>query len=146
MSFLDQLPEAVPPKLPDNLEPENHQRVWYRHRRNGNRGYMVRRDGRECIKLDRPAEDITKPYQQGEWIQEADRRPMTEATMAQVALAADRQLCLFLGEHELSRKDWHSMSDDERIGWMQEGPDDPEIRAVIYEVIMEVLRSHGVQG
>lgn len=122
-----------------NYEPQPNQRDWYSHTRTGDRGYLVRRDGVDYVKLDRPNEEILKRHN-GEWHKDEEHRPMTTAQIAQVAYEADRKLCFFLGKHERARKEWVSLSDKERIAWMREGPKEPGPREELYVAIFASQR------
>lgn len=128
--------------IPDDYDPPKFERVWVRHRLNGNRGWLVRRAAKDCVRLDRENEDIIVPYRKGDWLDEEDIRPLTEAQMAQVAIEAVRgAMSLALGMHEEARKlDWRNMSDRERIKWMREGPASPPILKQLYVANMGVLR------
>ncbi len=121
-----------------DYEPQPNQRDWYSHTRTGDRGYLVRRDGTDYVKLDRPNEEILKRLN-GEWHKDEEHRPMTVAQIAQVAFEADKKLCFFLGQHERARKEWPSLSDKERIAWMREGPKGGP-RQALYEAIFESQR------
>lgn len=128
-------PEPVPEK-PDDHDPEPRDRVWYEHRQTGDRGWMVRRDGKDWIRLDRgPRVERLQPVNPAAWRQVNDYRPMTEHQLAQVAFEADRKLCFFLGQHERSRKEWESLSDKARIRYVKEGPGGDH-RQVLYDAIM----------
>lgn len=125
--------------------PEPHQRVWYEHTITGERGYWVRREGKDKIRLDRPSEEILRPLINtsatvaGEWRKIHDHKPLNVSQIYMVAHEADQTLCHVLG---LSRKkkDWHAMKDEERIDWINKGPDNNEIRIALYRAIMEVLK------
>lgn len=122
--------------------PKDAERIWFRHRYDGQLGFLVQREGRDMIKLDRANEDICRPFNAIEWVPEHERRPMTEAQMAQIAFAADRQLCVFLGMHDKTKEQWLDLREEKRIAWMRQGPAHPEIRANVYRGIMDALRSY----
>lgn len=123
--------QSLPHYDPDALD-----RVYYRRAKDGQLGWYVRREGGDCIKLDRNAQDVIVPYRPREWIEETDRRPLTVPQLAQMALAADCQLCRVLGMHEESRREWLSMKDGERRDWISEGPTDRKERADLWADIM----------
>ena len=105
-----------------NWDPEEHERTWYSHTMTGDHGWMVRRDGRDCIRLDRPDQEIVKVYRDGEWKPELEHRPLTKLQLAQVAYEADRKLCFFLGLHDEARREWNAMREQDRLKWAQHGP------------------------
>lgn len=120
-------------------DPEPHGREWYSHTRTGERGYFVRRGGKNCIRLDRPMEDISKPFNESEWNPDREHRPMTAAQVAQIAFEADRKLCFYLGLRERSRKEWQSLSDKQRQFWMSKGPNESQ-RAELYAGVFLAMR------
>jgi hypothetical protein len=124
----------------DNWDPAPTEREWFSHRHSGDRGYKVRRNGQEHIKLDRPAEDITQPFKAHVWEPDQEYRPMTAAQVAQVAFAADKALCFFLGKHEAARREWASLSDKQKQFWMLKGPQDVQ-RRELYAGVFASLRA-----
>lgn len=122
-------------------DPEPHQREWFTHVRTGDRGYKVLRDGKDCIRLDRPNEEIVKAFAESEWNADREHRPLSVAQMARLAFEADKQLCFFLRLRLKSLKEWESLSDRERMWWMERGPQDPA-RKELYESIFGGLRDY----
>lgn len=120
-------------------------KVWYRSRTTGDRGYLYPDGDRDRIRLDRPNDHVTRPFVMGEWIEEAEVRNFTPMQMAQVAFVADRLLCMFLGEHTKAKLEWLTMKEPARIDFMRKGPsgqDGSPIRRELYGAIMEVLRRY----
>jgi len=117
-------------------------RVWYRSRTTGDRGYVYQDGERVRIRLDRPNDEITRPFHSGEWIEEAEVRNFTPMQLAQIAFVADRQLCTFLGEHAEAKLDWRSLKEDRRIKFMKGGPDGPQIRQELFRAMMGILRKY----
>jgi hypothetical protein len=117
-------------------------RVWYRSRTTGDRGYVYQDGERTRIKLDRPNEDVSRPFIMGEWIEEAEVRRFTPMQLAQVAFVADRQLCTFLGLHTEAKLDWISRREQDRIKFMKHGPKGASIREELFSAIMGVLRGY----
>lgn len=139
--LFDGLDEQLKGEKPPEWDPEPRERVYYRNTMTGDRGYLVRRGGRDVIRLDRPNEEIIHTLSPAQWRVDKEHRPLTDMQLAQVAYAADERLCFFLGEHDPSRKDWIDLSDKERIRWMRKGaPPDPRVRQVLWHKIMETLR------
>lgn len=102
--------------------PDDASRTWYRNDTTGDRGFFVRVDGIDQIQLDRPNEVIRRPFISGEWNVEEEHRPLTLAQLGKVAFVADKELMQALGEHELSRREWHALTDLHRSKWMNHGP------------------------
>lgn len=110
-------------------------RDWYRHWKTGDRGYRETRDGVEVIVLDRPNEDITRPFRKTEWRSDREARPLNRMAIAQVAQTADATLCRVMG-NPLKRPNWIDLSDKQRIAWMKEGPTKSFPRRTLYEFVM----------
>lgn len=103
-------------------DPPKAEREWFSHKQSGDRGYKVIREGKEHIRLDRPMEEITYPFNPSMWDPDEQYRPMSVAQIAQVAFEADRKLCFWLGVPDQSKKEWASLTDKQRQFWMTEGP------------------------
>lgn len=123
-----------------NWDPAINDRIYFRSSSNGERGWMVRRDGIDCIKLDRPMQDISRPYKEGEWSREKQHWPMTEMDKARVTFAADKELCKAIGLFQGSRVTWLDLTDEKRVEWATNGPEKPDIRVKLHATIMECLR------
>ena len=117
-------------------------RVWYRSRITGDRGYIYQDGERVRIRLDRPNDDVSRPYVDSEWIEEVEIRNFTPMQMAQIAFVADRQLCTFLGLHADAKLEWLSQKEPRRIRFMNEGPDGPDVRKELFVAMMGVLRKY----
>jgi hypothetical protein len=119
------------------------ERVYYRHFRDGNRGYLVERDGQQCIKLDRPNEDIVRPFKDAEWLPERENRPCTKAQITKVAFEADKALCGALGMFVEAKREWLNMKEPKRIAWMAGAASPPSelrgLRKELYQRIMALL-------
>ena len=120
-------------------EPELGMREWYTHRGSGDRGYLVRREGKDMIRLDRPSDPHAVRPMSSDWLRDEGWRPITVHQRAQVAFEADRALCRALGVHEETKKNWNELSDSARIRWTTTGPLD-EPRAGLWSAIMDELR------
>ncbi len=129
MNFAEDLPDETPKH-----------KTWYRHGTTGDRGFMVNIDDMDMIQLDRPQEVVRRPFIAGEWNIETEHRPLTIAQVGEIAFMADKQLCQARGEHELARRDWHGLSDAQRIKWMNVGPKDDPLRADLWKATMGVIR------
>lgn len=123
-----------------NWDPPPNERTYYRSVGNADRGWLVRRNGIDCIKLDRPMQDIVRPFREHEWSAEKQHRPLNPIEKARVAYAADQELCKAIGLIRGSRKTWLDISDDMRIQWMNDGPERPDCRVKLFAMIMECLK------
>lgn len=125
-----------------NWDPKPHEREYVRDRDTGDLGWKVRRDGKVAVRLDRPMQEIICNYVPGQWPVDRERRPMTPNQVAQIAFAADRMYLLFNGKAQESRKEWLALKDEEKIAWVDDGPQtsDP-LRANLYKVILRALKS-----
>lgn len=133
--------------LPDHWDPEKDARVYYRRTcrdGSGERGWKVRRNGRDMIRLDLPErgnpmeeEAAIRPFNPAEWSIEKDFRPLTRLQVAHIAFEMDKRLCLYLGLHDAARKEWISLKDEQRIAWRDKGPRNPKIRAIMWKKVMK---------
>lgn len=124
----------------DNWDPKIAERTFFRSTANGDRGWLVRREGIYSIKLDRPMQDIIRPYRAHEWSQEKQSWPMQKIDKARIAFAADKELCKAIGLLTGTRTTWLDLTDEKRIEWMENGPSRPDIRIKLHTMIMEALR------
>lgn len=111
----------------------------------GDLGFLIERDGRQFIKLDRPNQEILRPFNaqtSHEWQPDAVRRPLTNYQIGMVAFAADKALKAALGLHDTTKneKAWLDLSDSQRRLWMEKGPVVDPVRASLYKAIMDELR------
>lgn len=128
--------------MSENEDPKPHERMYYRHTSTGDRGWLVRREGRDMIRMDRGAHEELREFKPTIWVRDNETRPLTVWSVAQVAFAADRQLCRAIGLHELAKKAWLDLSENKRREWMETGPKGPELekRRKLYEAITDSLR------
>lgn len=124
------------------MDPKPADRVYYRHVIEGSRGYEVVRDGKTYIRLDRAAEEILRVLN-ADWIIDHEVRPMTRAQAAQVALAADKQLCVTLGIFPDAKRSWLEMKEERRLDFMHNGPRGrdqiPGLRKALFDAVMGKL-------
>ena len=120
-------------------EPKPSERVYYRSSVDGQRAYVVRRNDEECLRLDRPGEELIRK-KDGTWKLDEQLYPLTAHQLAKVAWVADKALCACIGEHTESKKDWLNTPERERIRFMKEGPDMGNIRDQLYTAIMTSLK------
>lgn len=126
--------------LPDEWDPAPPERSWYSHRVTGDFGWMVRREGKDVIKLDRPGVDEIRTYEEGEWVPRAEVRPLQMAQLAQIAFMADKQYCLATGDYKRAKTEWLSLSQEQRRAWIEKGPQTDPNRKALYEAIVGALR------
>lgn len=124
---------------PDEYEPKPHERVWYTHALTGDRGYAVRRLGKDLVRRDRPGiDDVSDP---SNWKRLVDDVPRFSAIqIAQVCFEADKKLCWALGQPDLAKREWLDLKEPARIKWLNEGPRTAQ-RAGLYAVIRDYLKS-----
>ena len=128
-------------ELPANYTPKAGAESWYRHAQTGDRGYVVRRDGVQYIRLDRSAQEILRRLDES-WIEEDATRPITPIHVARVCFEADKALCAALGIVDKSREDWVKLSDLQRQLWITQGPKKPHQRATLYATLKGHLEQY----
>lgn len=115
-------------------------RVWYRHELDAQRGFMVVRDGKQYIQLDRPQEEILRPYREHEWTLDRQERPLSRMQVAKLTYIADQALCEILALYDHKRPEWLNLTVEKRLAWIATGPGEPKVRKDIYRAIWEALR------
>ena len=86
-------------------EPKPSERTYYRSRTDGQRAYLVKRDGEECLRLDRPSEAIYKKLD-ANWVADVQHHVANAHQVAKVAFIADRALCHIVGAHQEAKEEW----------------------------------------
>lgn len=116
-----------------------------RNAQTGELGWLVRRNGATCVKLDNPRQDVTRRYVESEWTPEVVQRPLAPIHAAMVAFEADKSLCKQLGLHAHAKRSWDKLRDGERQLFMTNGPKAPPARAALYASVMAAM-SHFVRA
>jgi len=125
--------------LTDDWDPKPDERTYYRSREDGQRGYLVRRDGKDMIRLDRPMQEILEKLEGNpKWSLDAEVHPLNPHQAAKVAYQADQALAHVLGDYS-NKQEWIDLSDKERIRFMKDGPKAKGFRAKFYAGVMELL-------
>jgi hypothetical protein len=120
-------------------EPKPSERTYYRSRLDGQRAYLVKREGKECLRLDRPSEAIYHAIN-GDWVQDAQQHVANAHQVAKVAFIADRALCPIVGAHTEAKDEWINLKEQDRIKFMQDGPDTGDIRDDLFRAITKTLK------
>lgn len=124
----------------DDWDPPPAERTYYSHRETGDYGWLVRRGGKDMVRMDRPGVEDIRPFKEGrDWTAKIDVRPLSPAQVALIAFQADRQLCLALGMHENIKEEWLSLSQEKRRIWIEKGPTKNPLRKSLYQAIMGVV-------
>lgn len=127
-----------PDEPEENWDPSPAERTYYRRKTDHQLGWMVRREGKDCIRLDRAAQDLIEKLD-GKWELHENRRPLGIGNLAQICFEADKALCRFLGMQKEARANWVDLSDDMRIAWMRKGPVRDPLRRALYVAIKAAL-------
>lgn len=132
-------------KTNDHEEPAESEREYFRNTETGELAYLVRQAGKRKLRLNRPNEVILRAFNEAFWVKDEQRYDLLPMQRALVALEADKALCKLLGLIPQSRRDWTRMRDQERISWLENGPDpvgDPvrdRVRFQLWRANMRVL-------
>lgn len=125
--------------LPRDWDPKPQERTWYRETVTGQSGYLVRREGRDMVRMDRgPDVEIVRPLN-GEWQPEKNHKPLTPAHVGQVCFEADRCLSRFNGNANNVRRNWLDLTDKQRQMWIETGPQNDPMRKGLYEAVRASL-------
>lgn len=127
---------------PLDHDPPRAERKYFRHASTGDLAYLVRRGGKDFIKFDRPFDPTVMPYRETEWREEPHAEPMSPAQAVQVAFAADKHLCGYLGLPLRAKTDWPALTDKDRAAWLVNGPVGPSPRRELYQAIRKVLEPY----
>ena len=122
-------------------DPPPSERRYFRNKRTGDRAYLVERDGKTYMRLDRSLEEILKPYNgstQSMWEADGEWRPLNRVAIAQICFEADKVLIRALGDFEHSKKEWLSLRPHQRQIWMDGGLRNPARRA-LWEAIQAAM-------
>jgi hypothetical protein len=122
-----------------NWEPKPSERVYYRSKLDGQRAYIVRKDGFEMLRLDRPSEEIYRKLN-AEWVPDKRIYSANPHQVAKVAFIADRALCAVVGDFLESKQEWLNLREAERIRFMQLGPNVGGIRDKLFKAVMKTLK------
>jgi len=125
-------------------DPKPSERVWFRHRQNGQLGYLIERDGKTKIRLDRASDPYAiRPYNPDEWLPMVTHTRVPRQAVAAIQWAADRALLRALGAHREAGRDWHGLTDAQRVEFMDKGPGKlhGEERRKVWEAIKEATRA-----
>lgn len=131
----------------DNWDPEPAHKEYYRHKLTGDLGWLVRRDGRECIRYDRGDFDqyiAVRRDDKGiiDWQPEAPPAPLNDYHVGMIAFVADNELQRHTGD--LGRvKKWLDLREEDRHRWIRQGPpEDSGMRRNVYDAIRTALEPY----
>lgn len=102
-------------------------RQMYRSVWDGELGEKVVKEGKEYIRLNRPAQELLRPYNPNDWKIEADEYPLTPNQVGAICWAADKALCKALGLHAEARKEFINLRDEDRLAWSEHGPSSKQV-------------------
>jgi hypothetical protein len=125
-----------------DYDPPPDKRRYFRHSSTGDLAYLVTRGGKEHIKFDRPFDPTVMPFREAEWKEEPHAEPMAPGQAVQVAFAADKVLCRYLGLPLKAKTEWAGLNDKERSAWIANGPVAPAARQELYAAIRKVLEPY----
>lgn len=142
--------EAAAVVFRDNWEPKAHEREYYRNGNTGDRAYLVRREGVEKMRLDRPEQELLFDVSRNAdgdilgWKRDAEASLYHRSQIARVAFGADRELCSVVGLHGESRKAWQDLTDKQRTEFIAKGPQSVAhpIRNMLYVAILQAMEPH----
>ena len=118
------------------------QRQWMKHRRNGKVGWLIERNGKTLVKIDLPDPYATMKYEPNDWELMNSEVKLPRQLVATVQWAADRALMRALGEHVAAGRDWHALTTEQRIEFMDNGPGEKhgEHRKRVWSALKKALK------
>lgn len=117
-------------------DPKPHERTYYRSTTDGQRGYLVRRNGQDRIRLDRPMEDVHSDL--SGWVKDEQKHPLSPHAAAKIAFIADQALARAIGDYA-AKGEWIDLTDKERARFMADGPDAGNYRDDFHAGVMKLL-------
>lgn len=106
----------------------------------GDRGYLVRIDGKERVRDENHARTLRDwPYTKGDWVEDNEARPLNRIAVSMVAFEADKQLCRMSGEPGQAYRDWANLRPEEKIRWRDHGPQGNPLRQKVFQAIFAAL-------
>jgi hypothetical protein len=136
------------PPTSGSWDPTPAERSYYRSRIDGSDvGWLVRRGGKDFIRLNVPQDTNLRPFRPDDWISEKAPALLMVGATARIAYEAHRALMYGLHHHKLGRKEWVNLQEETRMKWIAEGPKmlDAEHAVIaqgLYKVIMEYLAQY----
>src|SRR4030095_8083186 len=96
---------------PDYWDPLPSERQYYRSADTGDLGWLVRREGKERIRLDRAMQEIVRPFEPGDgkWVEEREWKPFSRTQVSKLQFEVDKLMCALLGLHKEGKRDWLSL-------------------------------------
>jgi hypothetical protein len=109
----------------------------------GDRGYLVRVDGKERVRDENHARTFRDwPYKSGDWVEDNEARPLSRFAVAMVAFEADKALCKLSGDPGQSYREWPNLTPEQRIAWRDKGPSGNPLRQKVFQAIKAALAEH----
>ena len=118
------------------------EREYYRSKTTGDLGYLVERDGKQWLKLDRSGPEVLKEFSEHSWQREEHRAPLNRQQVGKLPREFDQLLCRALGQGQEAKKDWLAMQMEEQTEWMEFGPEDGAIRDALFDAVQGVLTEY----
>lgn len=129
-------------------DPDKDKREYYRHALTGDLAWLVKRGGREHMKMDRPDFDHTVAVYRDDagnikgWVPEKEPAPLLSQQAAIIAFEADRALGRYTGDRSKA-KSWIDLREEDRRKWIEDGPTcPPGPRRDLYRAIVKALGPH----
>lgn len=120
-------------------DPKDGERCWMSHSLTGEKGWIVKRNGRIHVRFNHGDWETTRAYNATQWIADKQHRHFNRQQIVKVAFEADRELCMLLGERKLAMRTWNKLTDAQRRSWMDKGPKRLKVREELYKMIVNHL-------
>lgn len=112
--------------------------IQVKNRVTGELAELVEQQGFYFVEFARNGAKTRRTFKPAEWEVIEKPRPFRLAQLAGISYAADQELMFLLGS-EKKRKKWHELQQNERVAWIEDGPNKPLIRRKLWEAIMAAL-------
>lgn len=110
----------------------------YRSATTGDKGFIETSNGKQYVVLDRPGHAVRRLYKAGEWIKEAEHRPLLPQQIGVIKFMAEKYLLMAVGDPEGHKMNWMLMTNIQRSDYMEEDSHHALVRRM-HDVMSEVL-------
>lgn len=128
-------------------DPIEEEKTYYRNEQSGQLAWVVRREGKEFMRLDRPSEEILLPCRRNAegcpsgWKEEARPRLLGPGVIGRIAFEAYKALCGATGKAMRAKMEWLSLSEAARHDFIVRGPKNATpLERALWEAMSKVLK------
>lgn len=119
------------------------EREWFTEVTTGERGYKIKRDGREVIRYDRGPNSPEVDFDKGRWVPQKDpERKLTATQVAFVLHQADLALAKVLNDPDGDQRQWLSMPGSAQTAVFVNPPAGRKMRTRLWAYMRSAFKPH----